>query len=106
MGTAIVDTEGKNVNTLARNMNVDKTQIDLPDESNKALVKNSGLWSHKRGLAELTIKDASGKYIYDPRKADRKYKNLDYTQYVSTFCINKDFGKGGPVSCKDVNKKK
>ena len=99
MGAAVIDTEGKNINTLARNMNVNKKQINLPDESNKALVTNSGLWAHKRGLAELTIKDASGKFIIDPRSANRKYDNLDYTKYVGTWCINKNFGKGGNFSC-------
>ncbi|AGE56263.1 hypothetical protein PBCVNEJV1_336R [Paramecium bursaria Chlorella virus NE-JV-1] len=99
MGDSIIDTDGKNVNTLARNMNVSKSQIDIPDESNKALVKNSGLWAHKRGLAELTVKDASGKFIYDPRKANRKYDTLDYSKYVTTFCVNSNFGKGGKFSC-------
>jgi hypothetical protein len=101
MGTAVLDTDGKNIGTLARNMNVEKKQIDLPDESNKALVTNSGLWAHKRGLAELTVKDASGKYIHDPRKANRNYGDNDYEKYVATYCVNSDFGKGTKFSCVD-----
>jgi hypothetical protein len=99
MGDMITDTNGKNVNTLAKNMNVNKSTINLPQNSNKVLVQNSGLWAHKRGLAELTVKDASGKYITDPRKANRDYDSLNYTTYVASFCINAGFGKGGPVSC-------
>jgi hypothetical protein len=105
IGNAVLENEGKNVGTLAKNMNVTKEQIELPDESNKMLVKDSGLWAHKRGLAELTVKDASGKYIYDPRKADRKYNTLDYSKYVATWCVNSDFGKGKPTSCVKTNKK-
>ncbi len=99
VGDAIIDTDGKSANTLSRNMKVNKKQIELPPNSNKVLVKNSGIWAHKRGLGELTVKDASGKYILDPRKADRNYGKLNYTKYVGTFCVHKDFGKGEDVSC-------
>jgi hypothetical protein len=104
VGDMLIDTEGKTINTLARNMNVNKKQIDMPENSNKALVKNSALWAHKRGLAELTTKDASGKFITDPRKANRDYGDNNYTTYVGTWCINNNFGKGGSMSC--VNNKK
>jgi len=100
MGDVLLDTNGKTIDTLARNTNVKKNQIDLPQNSDKALVKNSGLWAHKRGLAELAITDASGKFIIDPRKADRNYGDgLNYSKYVATFCISNSFGKGGPMSC-------
>jgi len=103
LGNAIVDTNGKNINTLAKNMNVKKEQLDVPENSDKVLVKNSGIWAHKRGLAELTVKDASGKYITDPRKANRDYDTLNYNTYVATFCINSRFGKGSQMSCVDKN---
>ena len=107
MGDAIVDTNGKTINALARNTNVKKNQIDLPQNSDKALVKNSGLWAHKRGLAELAITDASEKFIIDPRKADRNYGDgLNYSKYVATFCVSTSFGKGQSMSCVDINKKK
>lgn len=104
VGDMLIDTEGKTINTLAKNMNVNKKQIDMPENSNKALVKNSALWAHKRGLAELTTKDASGKFITDPRKANRDYGDNNYTTYVGTWCINNNFGKGGSMSC--VNNRK
>ena len=99
MGDMITDTNGKNANTLAKNMNVNKTKLTLPENSDKVLVSNSGLWAHKRGLSELTVKDASGKYITDPRKANRNYDTLNYNTYVASFCVNSRFGKGGPLSC-------
>jgi hypothetical protein len=102
MGDMIVDTKGRNINTLSKNMNVSKEQINLPDDSDKALVKKAGLWAHKRGLAELTVLDASGKFIIDPRKANRNYGDTNYTKYVASFCVNAKFGKGGPMSCKNA----
>lgn len=104
VGDAVVDTDGKTIDTLAKNMKVKRNQIDLPVNSDKAFVKNSGVWAHKRGLSELTIKDASGKFILDPRKANRDYGDLNYTRYVATFCVNNRFGNGDIMSC--VNKTK
>ena len=45
----------------------------------------NGLWSHKSGWQQMPkLHDASGKLIFDPRKADRKYpeSNLNY----NVFC--------------------
>ncbi|ABT15453.1 hypothetical protein FR483_N168R [Paramecium bursaria Chlorella virus FR483] len=103
MGDMVIDTNGKNTNTLARNMGIDKSQIDIPTNSNKALIKKGGLFAHKRGLADLTVLDASGKFITDPRTANRNYGDTNYSTYVATYCINKNFGKGGNFSC--TNKK-
>ncbi|AGE49301.1 hypothetical protein ATCVBr0604L_852L [Acanthocystis turfacea Chlorella virus Br0604L] len=99
MGDMITDTNGKNLNTLARNMNVNKNQLNLPENSDKVLVTGGGLWAHKRGLAELSVKDSAGKYITDPRTANRDYDTLNYKTYVATFCISANFGKGANVSC-------
>lgn len=97
---AILDTEGKNANTISKKMGISMNRINIPTNSDKMLVTNSNLWAHKRGLAELTVKDASGNYIKNPRKADRNYGSLNYKTYVATFCIHKDFGKGEDISCK------
>lgn len=104
MGDMIVESDGKkNVNSLAKNIGVNKDQLNSPTnkpaKGDPILVKAAGLWSHKRGLAELTVLDASGKFIKDPRDADRKYDNLDYTTYVGTWCVNKNFGKGKSFAC-------
>ena len=101
MGDMVIDTNGKNINTLARNMGLNKSQIDIPTNSNKALVKKGGLFAHKRGLADLTVLDASGKFITDPRSANRNYGDTNYSTYVATYCINKNFGRGQDFNCKN-----
>lgn len=104
MGDMLVESDGKkNVNSLAKDIGVDKNQINSPvnkpEKGDSVIIRAAGLWSHKRGLAELTVLDASGKFIKDPRDADRKYDNLDYTTYVGTWCVNKNFGKGKSFAC-------
>lgn len=104
MGDVLIESDGqKNVNSLAKNIGVNKTQLNSPSnkpaKGDPILIKAAGLWSHKRGLSELTVLDASGKFIKDPRDANRKYENLNYSTYVGTFCVNKDFGKGKNFSC-------
>ena len=104
MGDVLIESDGqKNVNSLAKDIGVDRNQLNSPTNNpakgDPVLIKAAGLWSHKRGLAELTVLDASGKYIKDPRDADRKYDNLNYTTYVGTFCVNKNFGKGKSFAC-------
>ena len=47
---------------------------------------DNGRWSHKRGNTKVTDKDASGKTIYDPEKADRG----PYTIFCGYFCVCKD----------------
>lgn len=46
-----------------------------------------GGWSHKRGLSELSYKDASGKYIYDPEECDRDYGNISYPTFCGYYII-------------------
>lgn len=104
MGDVLIESDGqKNVNSLARNIGVDKNQMNSPTnkpaKGDPILIRAAGLWAHKRGLAELTVLDASGKFIKDPRDADRKYDNINYTKYVGTWCVNKNFGKGKSFAC-------
>lgn len=104
MGDVLIESDGqKNANSLAKNIGVNKTQLNSPTnkpaKGDPILIKAAGLWSHKRGLSELTVLDASGKFIKDPRDANRKYENLNYSTYVGTFCVNKDFGKGKSFAC-------
>ena len=94
----------KTVSNIAKEIGVDKSQIDSPS-SNKPkdgepiLIKNAGLFAHKRGFAELTVLDASGKFIKDPRVANRNYGDIDYNTFAGAFCVNATFGKGGKFSC-------
>ncbi len=104
MGDMLIESDGKkNVGSLAKNIGVNKNQLNSPVDSPKKgdpiLIKAAGLWGHKRGLSELTVLDASGKFIKDPRDANRKYENLDYSTYVGTFCVNQNFGKGKNFNC-------
>jgi len=56
------------------------------------LVFNANVFSHKRGWATgPLLGDANGKVIKDPRTASRKYKELNYDKYCSSFCV-KDRG--------------
>lgn len=104
IGDMLVESDGqKNINSLAKNIGVDKNQINSPinnpNKGDPILIKAAGLWAHKRGLSELTVLDAAGKFIKDPRNADRKYDNLSYDIYAGTFCVNQNFGKGQKFSC-------
>jgi len=49
-----------------------------------------GSWSHKPGSLQTTKNDASGKPITNPKYADRKYTNYDYSDFCSFYCIPKD----------------
>ena len=99
MGDMVVRAPGgKTVEAIADSMSLDPSQIDSPSpspaEGEHIAVHKAGLWAHKRGHDELTVKDASGKYIVDPRTADRRYGTLNYTKFCGAMCVHKDFGKG------------
>ena len=99
MGDMVVRAPGgRSLRDLAGNMSVDVDQLvspsDTPGKDDLVAVTSAGLWAHKRGRAELTVKDASGRYITDPRKADRNYGSLNYTDFCGALCVNKDFGVG------------
>ena len=111
VGDMLIRSDGKQtLNNISRNIGVNKTKINSPSNSpsngDPILIKNSGLWAHKRGLAELTTRDASGKFIKDPRRANRDYGDISYTVYAGSFCVSKNFGRGQDVSCKDKNTNK
>lgn len=103
MGDMVLTAPGdRTVAQLASDMGVDPSQIDAPSDrpakGERFVVWDAGLWAHKRGLDELATKDASGRYILDPRDADRKYgrppNGLNYTTFCGAYCINDAFGKG------------
>ena len=51
---------------------------------------NNGRWSHKPGFGQVTDKDASNNYIYNPQNANRNYSStsgLNYSTYVTSFKI-------------------
>lgn len=96
-GNMLVRADGKKtIANIAANAGVSKNSVragsNKPAKCDAVLLENAGLWTHKRGLDELTDKDASGKFITDPRKADRNYGKLRYTKYCNAFCVKNGFG--------------
>lgn len=69
-------------------------------EVGKRITFNANVFSHKRGWATgPLLGDANGKAIKDPRTASRKYKELNYDKYCSSFCVKDSgikVGKGYP----------
>ena len=70
---------------------------------------NIRIWSHKPGTNYATNEDASGNVIYDPREADRNYKEKckrekkkdchdehNYTEFCGFFSVPLN-SKNGPV---------
>lgn len=50
----------------------------------------SGVWSHKRGWSTPPLlRDAKGKVVWDPVRANRNYGDLNYKRYCSSFCVKK-----------------
>lgn len=57
-------------------------------EGEIVLIKNAGLWSHKRGLMSgPLLVDAKNKPIHDPRRASRNYGDLNYDIPCTSFCF-------------------
>ena len=50
-------------------------------------IKNSGVWCHKRGFSEVTLLDAKGKLIFDPRKSSFNYGRLNYNKLCRFYCV-------------------
>jgi hypothetical protein len=46
-----------------------------------------GYWSHKPGSNLVTNKDADGKLITDPDKANRDYGELNYSKKCNKLCV-------------------
>jgi hypothetical protein len=54
------------------------------------------LWAHKQGWGTRPILvDAKGKTIYDPRKANRNYGRLNYSQLCGVYCVRAGKAKSG-----------
>ena len=65
-------------------------QCDTPIKKLRFLYKNSKTWSHKPGSTAITDKDADGKLIFDPLKANWDFSNkggINYSQKCCFFII-------------------
>jgi hypothetical protein len=80
---------GVRATSLARRLGVRRDQVEVPDPSaSLALVRDAGLYSHKRGLATgPLLEDSCGKPIRDPDAACKDYASLNYTKSCGGFCI-------------------
>lgn len=69
----------------------------VPLSKKRVRVINAGVFSHKRGIAyPPTLYDAKGNLIFDPRKANLNYGDLNYSRYCSSFCVKqKKCSQGG-----------
>lgn len=50
---------------------------------------SNGYWSHKPGSTDVTNKDATGRFIYDPALSSRFYpkSGLNYENFCGYFCL-------------------
>lgn len=70
-----------------------KTSILTPG---KIIEFKCNLWAHKQGWGTRPILvDADGKTIYDPRKANRNYGSLNYSQLCGVYCVSSRNAKSG-----------
>jgi hypothetical protein len=90
-----------------------KFQVALADVQRKTsyargtsvLVKNAGVWSHKRGIAlPPTLLDAKGKLIKNPQMANFDYGHLNYSVFCGVFCVAKNKGTSPSVIKNNRNK--
>ena len=63
---------------------------------------SNGLWSHKPGRTDVTNLDASGKLIYNPYLANRKYPHFNYSKPCFFFCNSHKLGKTASVRPKQL----
>lgn len=85
--------KGESKTSIAKMFRVPTTSVVTNHklkEGDSVRVRNSGVWSHKRGTAfPPSIYDASGDLIFDPRTSNNKYGSLNYTQYCSSYCVQR-----------------
>lgn len=48
-----------------------------------------GTWSHKAGERKVSVRDASGQRILNPRLADQEYDKFNYSTFCGYFCVRR-----------------
>jgi hypothetical protein len=56
-------------------------------------LNDEGYWTHKPGYKPSTQYDADHRLILDPERANRKYGDLDYTDFCGYVCVPRDYKK-------------
>lgn len=75
--------------------------VDEDEDYHFYRMDSNGDWSHKPGATDVTNKDATGRRIYDPKLASRKYSHtgLDYDGFCGYLCVPRNtelsFKRGG-----------
>jgi len=78
---------GDTMDSVATKFNVPLNAVTKVGKT-KVRVKDSGVWSHKRGTAySPTLYNAKGHVIFDPREANLDYGYLNYDKFCSSFCV-------------------
>jgi hypothetical protein len=84
----------KNSNNLKNNANNNTNRTVLVP--GKIIEFKCNLWAHKQGWGTRPLMvDASGKTIADPRKANRNYGSLNYSNLCGVFCVRAGKAKSG-----------
>jgi hypothetical protein len=90
-----------------------KFQVPLTKVQNKksyaagtsVLIKDAGVWSHKRGIAHPpTLLDAKKQLIKNPKRANFNYGELNYSVFCGVFCVAKNKGTSASVVKNNRNK--
>lgn len=79
--------QGDTPESIAKKFRVPRKNVQLINRK-RARIIDANVWSHKRGtMYPPTLYDAKGKLIFDPRKSNFNYGDLNYSKICSTFCI-------------------
>lgn len=88
--------------TNNRNNNTNKKNNTNTNNNRNILVPGKiiefkcNLWAHKQGWGTRPLLvDASGKTITDPRRANRNYGRLNYSNLCGVFCVRAGKAKSG-----------
>lgn len=85
-------TDGETLRTIARDLGVPQRNVvsptPAPGKGDIVYVRDAGVFSHKQGLATgPLLRDAKGKTIPDPRRANRNYGSFNYRTFCGAMCL-------------------
>jgi hypothetical protein len=92
-----------NTNRWKNNNNNKKNNTNNNNNTNRTILVpgkiiefKCNLWAHKQGWGTRPLLvDASGKTITDPRRANRNYGRLNYSNLCGVFCVRAGKAKSG-----------
>lgn len=93
--------QGETLTKIARDLGVPLSSVvsptKAPQPGDLVYVRRANVFSHKQGFATgPLLRDASGKTIPDPRRANRNYGDLNYRTFCGAMCIRNV--KGGAAA--------